>query len=57
MRSWNESLIMLSGEKSLEKKGVGGGEVVCDYSAVSSVDNFIILECHRRRGTSQERHM
>jgi len=61
MRSWNESerqvMIMLSGEKSLEEKGVYGGEVACDYSAVSSVDNFYILECHRRRGTFQERHM
>jgi len=39
------------------EKGVGRGEAACDYSAVSSVDNFLILECHRRRVTSQERHM
>jgi len=61
MCSWNESerwvMIMLSGGKSLEEKGVGGGETACDYSAVSSVNNFHILECHRRRRTSQERHM
>jgi len=43
-------LIMLSGEKSLEMKGVSVGEAACDYSAVNS---FHILECHRR-GTSQE---
>jgi len=49
-------MIMLSGGKSLEEKGVGGGEASCDYSAVSSVDNFHILECHRRK-TSQERYM
>jgi len=44
-------------ETSLEVKGVGGGKAACDYSAVSSVDNFLILECHRKGGTSQERHM
>jgi len=33
--------------KSLEWKGVGGGEESCDYSAVRSVDNFHMLECHR----------
>jgi len=43
--------------KNLKEKGVGGGEAACDYSAVSSVDNFHILECHRRRRTSQERYM
>jgi len=48
---------MLSGRKSLEEKGVSGEKAACDYSAVSSVDNFHILKCHRRRGTSQERHM
>jgi len=47
---------MLSGEKRLEK-GVGVGEAACDYSTVISVDNFHILECHRRQGTSQEREM
>jgi len=50
-------MIMLSGRKSLEKKGMGGGEAACDYSAVSSVDNFHISECHRRKGTSQERNI
>jgi len=47
---------MLSGAKSLVK-GVGRGEAAWDYSAVISIDNFHILECHRRRGTSQEREM
>jgi len=49
-------MIMLSGGKSLEEKGVGGGKATCDYSAVSSVDNFLILEYHRRE-TFQERNM
>jgi len=47
MRSWNESerwvMIMLSGVKILEEKGVGGEEAACDYSAVSSVDNFLLF--------------
>jgi len=48
---------MLSGEKSLEEKRwvEGKRRGACDYSAVSSVDNFYFLECQRRRGTSQER--
>jgi len=56
VRLWNESewwvmiMFMLSGGMSLDEKGVGGGERVCDYSAVSSVDNFLILECHIGRG-------
>jgi len=47
---------MLSEGKSHEK-GVGGGEAACDYLAVSFVNNFHILECCKRRRTSQERHM
>jgi len=44
--------------KSLEEKGVGGVEATCDYSPVSSGDNFQILECHEeeklpRRGTRE----
>jgi len=61
IRWWNESerwmMIMLRGRNSLEEKEVGGEEAACDYSAVSSVDNFHILECHSGRGTSQERQM
>jgi len=49
-------MFVLRERKSLEK-GVGEEEAMCDYSTVSSVDNFHILECHRRRETSQERHM
>jgi len=48
---------MLSGGKNLEEKGVYGGKAACDYSAVISVDNFLILKCHRSRRTSQERHI
>jgi len=45
------------GERTLRKRVVGGGEAAGDYSAISSVDNFLILECHRGRRTFQERHM
>jgi len=49
-------MIMLSKGKSLEENRIGWRGAACDYSSVSSVDYFLILECHRRR-ISQERHM
>jgi len=44
-------MIMFSRGKILEEKGVGGREAASDYSAVSSVDHFLLLECQRRRRT------
>jgi len=51
-------MIMLSGEKNLEKKVVDRREAMSDYSVVSSVDSFLIWNVTEerelfRRGTCE----
>jgi len=59
VRSWNERerriMVVLSGEKSQEEGGWRGSSEWLLCSRFSH--NFLFLECHSGRGTSQKRHM